>query len=109
MTKGTQFKYTTEVKPFRWSHDKNEQLKSERPISFEEIVLAIEADGLLDILQHPNRGRYPNQQVLVVNLADYVYLVLFVEEVEYYFLKTIIPSRKATLNYLERSDPDAKA
>lgn len=49
------------MKPFRWNHAKNETLKIERVISFEEIVLAIEADGLLDELRHPNREKYPNQ------------------------------------------------
>ena len=90
------------MKPFRWSHDKNEALKIERNISFEEIVLAIEADGLLDELSHPNSGKYPNQFVLVVALDDYAYLVPYVEETDYYFLKTIIPSRKATRDYLSK-------
>ena len=54
------------MKPFRWNHAKNEALKIERGISFEEIVLAIEADGLLDILRHPNPAKYQNQSVLVV-------------------------------------------
>lgn len=88
------------MKPFRWAHDKNETLKTERNISFEEIALAIEADGLLDILQHPNAVKYPNQSVLVVAFEAYVYLVPFVEEADYYFLKTVIPSRKATKDYL---------
>jgi uncharacterized DUF497 family protein len=88
------------VKPFRWNHRKNEQLKGQRKISFEEIVLAIEDDGLLDVLRHSNVERYPNQRVLVVMVEQYVYLVPYVEEVEYYFLKTIIPSRKATRDYL---------
>ena len=87
------------MKPFRWNHDKNEQLKAERGISFEEIVLSMEAKGLLDILKHPNPGKYPNQLVLVVAFYDYIYLVPFVEEMDYYFLKTIIPSRKATRDY----------
>jgi len=90
------------MKPFRWNHDKNEALKIERSISFEEIVLAIEADGLLDELRHPNTDKYPNQFVLVVALDDYAYLVPYVEEEEYYFLKTIIPSRKATRDYLQK-------
>lgn len=90
------------MKPFRWNHDKNESLKIERSISFEEIVLAIEADGLLDELRHPNTDKYPNQFVLVVALDDYAYLVPYVEEDEYYFLKTIIPSRKATRDYLQK-------
>jgi len=56
------------MKPFRWNHDKNGSLKAERSISFEEIVLAIEADGLLDELRHPNPEKYPNQSVFVVAL-----------------------------------------
>ena len=88
------------MKPFRWNHDKNGALKVERSISFEEIVLAIEADGLLDELCHPNPEKYPNQSVFVVALEGYVYLVPYVEEPDYYFLKTVIPSRKATMDYL---------
>ena len=88
------------MKPFRWNHNKNESLKIERSISFEEIVLAIEADGLLDELRHPNPDKYPNQSVFVVTLDGYVYLVPYVEESDYYFLKTVIPSRKATRDYL---------
>ena len=93
------------MKPFRWDHAKNDQLKSRRDISFEEIVLSIEAGGLFDILQHPNRRKYPNQFVFVVAVEEYAYLVPFVEEPDYYFLKTIIPSRKATRDYL-RSEGD---
>lgn len=89
------------MKPFRWSHEKNEQLKAERNVSFEEIVLAIEADGLLDIVAHSNPGKYPNQRMLVVAVEQYAYLVPFVEEADYYFLKTVIPSRKATRDYLK--------
>lgn len=88
------------MKPFRWNHDKNEVLKKERSISFEEIVLAIEADGLLDELRHPNPEKYPGQSVFVVALDGYVYLVPCVEEPDYYFLKTVILSRKASRDYL---------
>ena len=85
------------MKPFRWNHDKNEILKSERSISFEEMVLAIEADGLLDVLHHySNLEKYLGQFVFVISLNSYIYLVPFIEETEYYFLKTIIPSRKGT-------------
>lgn len=96
------------MKPFRWNHRKNEALKIGRSISFEEIVLAIEADGLLDELRHPNPEKYPNQSVFVVALDTYVYLVPYVEESDYFFLKTVIPSRKATKAYLLRSNPDEK-
>ena len=94
------------MKPFRWNHEKNETLKAARGISFEEIVLAIEADALLDVLRHSNPGKYPKQQVLVVAVEEYAYLVPFVEEADYYFLKTIIPSRKATRDYVKKGDPD---
>ena len=97
------------MKPFRWNHEKNEQLKVERNVSFEDIVLAIEAEGLLDVLQHSNRGRYPGQLILVVAFDRYAWLVPLVEEAEYYFLKTVIPSRKATRDYLERGERDEKA
>ena len=90
------------MKPFRWNHGKNEALKTERGISFEEIVLAIEADGLLDVVQHPNSGKYPNQLVLIVALDGCVHLVPFVDEPDYFFLKTVISSRKATRDYLLR-------
>ena len=94
------------MKTFRWNHEKNEQLKADREISFEEIILALEGDGLRDILQHPNESKYPNQRVLVVAVDGYGYLVPFVEEADYYFLKTIIPSRKATRDYLGGGNRD---
>ena len=97
------------MKPFRWNPDKNERLKVARGISFEEIVLAIEEDGLKDILVHPNQRRYPGQVVLVVAYRDYIFLVPSVEESTHYFLKTVIPSRKATRDYLGTEGPDEKA
>ena len=96
------------MKIFRWNHEKNEQLKIGREVSFEEIVLAIEGDGLLDILKHPNKTTYPNQRILVVALDEYIYLVPSVEEVDYYFLKTIIPSRKATRDYVAGGNRNEK-
>ena len=66
------------------------------------MVLAIEADGLLDVVRHPNISKYPHQLIFIVAYEGYVYLVPFVEEPEYYFLKTIIPSRKAKRDYLKR-------
>jgi hypothetical protein len=94
------------MKPFRWNHGKNEALKTDRGISFEEIVLAMEAGGLLDVVRHPNSGKYPNQLVFIVALDGYVHMVPFVEEADYYFLKTVIPSRKATRDYLLRRKRD---
>lgn len=96
------------MKPFRWSPEKNETLKADRGVSFEGVVVAIESGGLLDILTHPNTARYPRQRILVVALDNYVFLVPFVEEEDYFFLKTIIPSRKATRDYLNQGEPDAE-
>ncbi len=96
------------MKPFRWSPEKNATVKAERGISFESIVVAIEAGGLIDILAHPNQAKYPRQRVLVVASDGYAYLVPFVEEEDYFFLKTIIPSRKATRDYLNHGETDAE-
>lgn len=96
------------MKPFRWDLAKNEQLKIERGVSFELMVVALEAGGLLDILAHPNPTKYPNQRVLVVGCDGYAYLVPFVDDDEHFFLKTVIPSRKATRDYLNRGESDAE-
>jgi uncharacterized DUF497 family protein len=97
------------MKPFRWNLEKNETLRSERGISFESIVVAIGSGGLLDILAHPNPAKYPNQRVLVVACDNYAYLVPFVEEADHFFLKTVIPSRKATRDYLNQGETDAES
>jgi uncharacterized DUF497 family protein len=96
------------MKPFRWSPEKNETLKTDRGVSFEGVVVAIESGGLLDILAHPNQAKYPRQRILVVASDNYVLLVPFVEEEDYFFLKTIIPSRKATRDYLNQGEPYAE-
>jgi uncharacterized DUF497 family protein len=96
------------MKPFRWSPEKNETLRADRGVSFENVVIAIESGGLLDILTHPNPAKYPRQRILVVASDNYVFLVPFVEEEDYFFLKTIIPSRKATRDYLNQGESDAE-
>lgn len=92
------------MKSFVWNIQKNELLVKERGISFERVVYHIERSGLLDIVQHPNITRYPTQKIFVVEISNYVYLVPFVENGSEFFLKTIIPSRKATKKYLEVND-----
>ncbi len=96
------------MKPFRWSPEKNEQLMRERTVSFEQMVVAIEGGGLLDLLAHPNPAKYPDQKILVVATDRYAYLVPFVEQADHYFLKTVIPSRKATRDYLIQGEHDAE-
>ena len=96
------------MKPFRWNPEKNDTLKAERGSSFESMVVAVESRGLLDVLAHPNQARYPRQRILVVACDSYAYLVPFVEENNYFFLKTIIPSSKATRDYLNLGEADAE-
>lgn len=88
------------MKYFAWNNEKNQQLKVERGISFEEIVFHIEKGDLLEIVEHPNPEKYHGQRIFVVNVEGYAYLVPFVETEYEVFLKTIIPSRKATKKYL---------
>jgi uncharacterized DUF497 family protein len=93
---------------YQWSAEKNEQLKAERGLSFEQMVMHIEGGDLLAVSEHPNQGRYPGQQILVVQVGNYVYLVPFVESEEGRFLKTIIPSRRATRKFLGEYDEEDK-
>jgi uncharacterized DUF497 family protein len=93
------------VKYFSWNTEKNELLIAKRQISFENIVFDIERGFLLDILEHPNQEKYQGQKILVVRVEEYVYLVPFVENEDEIFLKTIIPSRKATKRYLKGDEP----
>ncbi|MCA6572692.1 MAG: toxin [Pseudanabaena sp.] len=88
------------LKPFRWNVDKNNQLQQEREINFETIVAAVTGGRLLDTIEHPNQEKYPNQRIFIVEIDRYVYLVPFVEDDTEFFLKTIIPSRKMTKQYL---------
>jgi uncharacterized DUF497 family protein len=108
VTKGTQQIIMSSMKSFRWNQEKNNALMLERGISFETVVVAIESGGLLDILSHPNPLKYPNQRIFVVTADHYVYLVPYVDEDEYVFLKTVIPSRKATRDYLNRGESHAE-
>jgi len=85
---------------YKWNTEKNEWLKKERGISFEETVWNIENGGLLDDLIHPNQIRYPNQRIMVVKIKEYVYIVPYVESGEGVFLKTVIPNRKAARDYM---------
>ena len=75
-------------------------------MSFEEITVAVEAGGLLEIVPHQNPAKYPRQKIMVVKVAGYAFLVPFIEEEDHYFLKTIIPSRKATRDFIAKESDD---
>lgn len=85
---------------FEWNTEKNMKLKKERGISFEAIVASIDDGWLIDITEHPNQDKYGHQEVLCVAWNDYTYLIPFVRDNDTLFLKTIIPSRKATKKYI---------
>jgi uncharacterized DUF497 family protein len=94
------------VKNYHWDPEKNKILSKERGVSFELILFQIENGFLLDIIQHPNKDKYPNQSIFIVEIENYAYLVPFIEVKGDIFLKTIIPSRKATHDYLLKEEDD---
>ena len=81
--------------------EKNEFLQRTRGVSFEEVLFHIQNGDVLDVIKHPNPARYPSQNIIVLNMEGYVYLVPYTKEGGVRFLKTIIPSRKATKEYLK--------
>lgn len=82
------------AKVFEWDSEKNRKLIKERGVSFEAVVLRIEAGHVIGIV--PGRGKFKHQKQYVLELNNYVYAVPYVEDLEGIFLKTIIPSRKLT-------------
>jgi len=87
------------MKSYKWNTEKNNLLKETRNISFDEIVLAISHNMIIKVYDHPNQEKYPGQKIFEINLNNYIYLVPYSETDNEYFLKTIIPSRKATKSY----------
>jgi uncharacterized DUF497 family protein len=88
------------MKPINWNSTKNQQLIAERGISFEDIVFYLQQGQLLDDIEHPNKNKYPEQGIFVINVDGCAHLVPYVEDRKEIYLKTVIPSRKATQQYL---------
>lgn len=88
-----------EIVKYEWDPEKNERLKRERNISFEKIIFHLSQGDVWKISDHPDQENYPGQKIYFVILEGYIYLVPYVVEKDYIFLKTIIPSRKATKIY----------
>ncbi len=91
------------MKYFSWNTEKNKKLQAERDISFEKVVFYIKKGLILDTIEHPNQERYSGQKIFIVDIDNYAYLIPFVENEKEVFLKTIIPSRKATKKYLGKT------
>lgn len=88
------------MKYLDWDEVKNTQLRVERDVSFEDVVTAIDDGRLLDNVAHPNQRRYSGQRFYIIEIEQYAYIVPYVEGEQKIFLKTIIPSRKATKKYI---------
>ncbi len=88
------------MKVFRWDNEKNEWLKNSRGVSFEQVVILMERGDIIETIEHPNQNRYPGQKIATLLIDDYAYLVPYAQESDEIFLKTIIPSRKATNKYV---------
>jgi hypothetical protein len=93
------------TKKVEWNEEKNEWLKIYRKVSFEEVISCVNEGNLLYEGPHPNKDKYPHQNVFnvfIVAINDYAYLVPYVEDLQKRFLKTIIPTRKLTILYLNK-------
>jgi len=89
---------------FEWDDKKSLKLKRERNISFEEIAYIINSGGLIDIIDHPNQEKYPNQKLLIVNINGYIWVVPAERRGNRLRLITAYPSRKWTKVYLGRGN-----
>lgn len=88
------------MKVFRWNNEKNEWLKKHPGVCFEQVVILLAREEVLEVVEHPNQEKYPGQRIAIVKINDYAYLVPYVQDGEEIFLKTIMPSRKATSKYV---------
>jgi len=88
------------MKVFRWDNEKNELLKNNRGVCFEQVVILMERGDVFETIEHPNQIKYPGQKIATLRIEDYVYIVPYVQKSDEIFLKTIIPSSKATNKYM---------
>lgn len=91
------------TKSYNWNTEKNQMLIQERGISFERIVFEISMGNEVAVVMHPNQDKYPGQMISMIEVDDYIILVPFIETESEIFLKTIIPSRKATRQFRSKS------
>jgi uncharacterized DUF497 family protein len=95
---------------FKWNEEKNNFLKRERNISFEEVVGYIKKGCVVDDKKHINFEKYPNQRIMFLDINDYIYEIPYVVDKEKgcFFLKTMIPSRKYTKLLIKKGVIDDK-
>ncbi len=90
------------MKRVEYSKEKSKELKRKRGVGFEEITKIINKNGLVEILEHTNKEKYPNQRMFLVKIKDYIFVIPFVEDEDKIFLKTIFPSRKFTKQHTKK-------
>lgn len=95
------FRHTFKIVKFNWDPEKNKWLKKERHIFFEELAILLGNGSLWNIMEHPQKENYPNQEIFLIPINNYIYFVPFVMDGDTFFLKTAFPSRKATRDYLK--------
>src|SRR3989338_1536452 len=83
--------YYNNMQYFEWDPVKNLKIKKERGVTFEDVIIALENGKILEILNHPNINKYPNQKIFVLDIRGYAYYVPYVEDRGRTFLKTIFP------------------
>lgn len=87
---------------YTYDATKNVKLLEERGIGFEDIIAILSAKGALAIIDHPNKAKYPNQKIYIIEVNGYAYLVPFERHGNQAILKTIFPSRKITRLYKDK-------
>ena len=86
---------------FIWDDAKNEWLKRERYVSFEEIAAMIQQGEYLDVIENPSR---PSQLCAILSIHSYTWVVPYVINADdCVVLKTAYPSRKYHRIYGERT------
>ncbi len=92
---------------FDWNPKKNEWLKKTGNISFEQVIFHLSQGDVWKITDHPDQKKYPGQKIYFILVEEYIYMIPYVIQKDCIFLKTIIPSRKATKVYQkERGEPN---
>jgi len=79
---------------FDFSNEKNGILFKKRNITFYKVIETIAEKGILLDFENPNKNRYLNQRILVVEIYGYIYCVPYEIKGDTWVLKTIYPSRK---------------
>ena len=93
---------------FEWDPEKNELIKSIREISFEAIVVHLGLGDLWRVADHPDQARQPGQKLFFVIIDDYIHIVPYEQRGDIIWLITIIPSRKATRDYLKEQNNETE-